>query len=144
MAFPVACLTVCRKVDWRIRQPWYAMPVAYDRLQHAPYTRPKIQPQLFDRECVQEKCNFWGYFLIYLSETIGKEEAHRHSEVIVWAGHTNNTVGRSMLPLSYNWKMVVEIYACWKYQLLKDGKRWNMECWNLDVWKKTALKRGKL
>jgi hypothetical protein len=28
----------------RIRQPWYSMPVVYDRLQHAPYTRPKIQP----------------------------------------------------------------------------------------------------
>jgi hypothetical protein len=31
----------------RIRQPWYAMLVVCDRLPHAPYTRPKIQPQGF-------------------------------------------------------------------------------------------------
>jgi hypothetical protein len=31
----------------RIRQPWYARPVECDRLPHAPYTRPKIQPQLY-------------------------------------------------------------------------------------------------
>jgi hypothetical protein len=45
---------------------------------------------------------FWGYFMIYLSETIGKAEARRQSEAIVGAGYTNNLAAGSTLHLSYN------------------------------------------
>jgi hypothetical protein len=36
--------------------------------------------QLSECECVRDKYNFLGYFMIYSSETIGKEGARRQSE----------------------------------------------------------------
>jgi hypothetical protein len=37
-------------------------------------------------------------YIIYSSETIGKAEAHRQSEAIALAGHSNNVVSQSKLP----------------------------------------------
>jgi hypothetical protein len=56
---------------------------------------------------------FWGYFMIYSNETIGKAETCRQSKAIAQAGLTKkNAVARATLPLSFNSKMAVEILAC--------------------------------
>jgi hypothetical protein len=77
----------------------------------------------------------WGVYMTNSSETIGKVHL------------------RSVLLLSFSWKMVVEIY--WTFEIydsrnictlklpaVEDETRWKMERWNINSWKKTTLKHG--
>jgi hypothetical protein len=90
---------------------------------------------------------FWGNFMIYSSQTTGKSEARRQSEVIMRARHTNIAVpvAGSVLPshiLEKWWLkyMYIESTFCKKME--------TVEIWRVEiegtVERKTALKRIKL